>query len=171
MFAMSQGALAVSFAVAGTPLKVTADLLKGFGFVAFGTVDRELSGRVHPVLVNGFRRVHLENFCQSIVTPHVPLVGDVTLLVTARTSDATNLLTDIEFISGDVSYENIEINRDASTLTLGPPGAVGAPGTTGSQATTVVVRNLRQVSWAVVAGTLHQEQMVTRVLRGRHECF
>ncbi|GDY31786.1 DUF6230 family protein [Gandjariella thermophila] len=171
MFGMARGALAVSFAVAGMPFKVSADLLQGFGFVTFGAVDRELTGRLHPVQVNAFRQVTLYGFCQSIVTPHVPFIGDVTLLTTAPSSTGVNLVTDLEFLAGDVTYNNVDVNIDASTVFKGPPGVRGVPGTSGAQANAVTVRNLRNVAWATTAGTLHQPGMVTRVLIGRHECF
>jgi hypothetical protein len=171
MVGMAQGALAVSFAVSGTPLKISADLLRGYGFVAFGTVDHEINGRLHPVVANGFRRTVLTGFCQSILTPRVPFIGDVTLRTTAPVTSAVNLVTDVAFISGDTTYQNVEINRDASTLTAGPPGVRGLPGTTGTQAQAVIVAHLRQISWATVAGTLTLNGMVTTVQRGRHECF
>jgi hypothetical protein len=171
MFAMARGALAVSFAVAGTPVKVSANLLRGVGFVAFGGVDHELSGRQHPVEVNGFRRVTLYGFCQSVVTPHVPFLGDVTLLTTSPSSTGTNLVTDIEFLAGDITYDDLDINIDASTVFKGPPGLRGVPGTFGTQADAVTVHNLRNVAWATTAATLYQPGMVTRVLIGRHECF
>jgi hypothetical protein len=171
MVGMVQGALAVSFAVAGTPLKVSADLLRGFGFVAFGAVDREVSGKLHPVAVNAFRRVFLNGFCQSVVTPNVPFIGDVTLRVVAPSVSAVNLVTDLVVISGDVSYQDIDINIDASTVTAGPPGVRGLPGTSGTQAQAVTVHNLRQIAWATTAGTLNLNGMVTTVLPGRHECF
>ncbi|GDY32737.1 DUF6230 family protein [Gandjariella thermophila] len=168
---MARGALAVSFAVASTPVKVSADLLRGFGFVAYGVVDRELNGTPHPVVVNGFRKLFLNGFCQSIVTPHVPLIGDVTLRVTAPAVESENSVADLAFIAGDVTYEHIEVNIDASIVTAGPPGARGVPGTSGTQAAAVVVRNLREVQWASTAGRLHLSGMVTTVLPGRHECF
>lgn len=170
MVAIAQEALAVSFAVAGTPLKVTADQLHGKGFAAYGIVDHEINGRLHPVLVNAFRRATLDNFCQSVVTP-VPILGLVTLRTTSPHVYAENLGVDVETIFGDVTYYDVEINRDASTLTEGPPGARGVPGTSGIQAAAVTVRNLKQIAWATVADTLRLGDSTTRVLVGNHSCF
>ncbi|TVT40958.1 cholesterol esterase [Amycolatopsis rhizosphaerae] len=170
MVAIAQEALAVSFAVAGTPLKTTADQLNGYGFVAYGAIDHEINGRLHPVLVNAFRRATLDNFCQSVTTP-VPILGSVTLRTTAPHVYAENLGVDVELILGTVTYHDVEINRDASTLTDGPPGARGVPGTSGTQAAAVNVKDLRQIAWATVADTLRLSDSKTIVLIGNHPCF
>ncbi|MGO4747485.1 cholesterol esterase, partial [Streptomyces sp. 2MCAF27] len=39
--ALAQGALAASFSVSGQQFKVSADLLKGKGFVQYGTLDTQ----------------------------------------------------------------------------------------------------------------------------------
>jgi hypothetical protein len=170
MVAVANDALAVSFAVAGVPLKISADLLKGSGFVAFGTVDHEVDGTLHPVVVNAFRHAHLKGFCQSVVIP-APIIGPVTLRVTSPDVSAVDLVTDAQVIHGDITYTDVENNIDASTVTEGPRGLRGARGTSGTQADEVVVRDLRQIAWATTAETLHLENSTTIVLPGRHDCF
>ncbi|MFD2422469.1 DUF6230 family protein [Amycolatopsis pigmentata] len=170
MVAVAQDALAVSFAVAGVPLKISADLLRGNGFVAFGTIDREVDGTLHPVVVNAFRHAHLDEFCQSVVMP-APFIGPVTLRITSPDVSAEDLVTDAQVIRGDITYKDIETNIDASTVTEGPRGVRGARGASGTQADEVIVKNLRQVAWASTAETLHLERSTTVVLPGRHDCF
>jgi Family of unknown function (DUF6230) len=170
MVAVAQDALAVSFAVAGVPLKISADLLRGNGFVAFGTIDHEVDGTLHPVVVNAFRHAHLDGFCQSVVMP-APIIGPVTLRITSPDVSAEDLVTDAQVIHGDITYKDIETNIDASTVTEGPRGVRGARGASGTQAEEVIVNNLRQIAWASTAETLHLAHSTTVVLPGRHDCF
>ncbi|MCP2260641.1 hypothetical protein LX15_004360 [Streptoalloteichus tenebrarius] len=173
MFGMSSGALAASFTVAGTSFKASADGLTGTGFVQYGSVDRS-SDKAHPVAVNGMRTATLDNFCQSMVVPGLPGVGDITVKITAGGKggmSAENLVINMEQLDADLTLGNAEIGVDAAQLGKGPQGATGAAGTLGIQADTVQLGALRQTAWSTTASTLRFKGMKLDVFSGRNECF
>lgn len=151
VFATAQGVLAASFAVSGQIFKVSAQSLDGSGFVQFGGLDHTKSGRPIPVIISGFRRASIVGLCQSVK------VGPFVLRSTAGTADhpvtATNLVIDLTQLSDEASFTNLELGRDASTLTGGPPGVLGPAGAFGEQATTIRITNFKQKTAATTAGT------------------
>lgn len=170
---LSQGALAASFAVSGTSYKATADNLTAEGVVQYGSVDRS-ADKAHPVLVNGFREAKLDNFCQSIVVPGLPVVGDITVRLAAPGvggMTAQNMVLGVENVTGDLTLNNVEIGRDAGQFDKGPSGLQGEPGTFGIQADKMQIANLRQVAWSTTASTLHLNQVEISTKAGRDECF
>ncbi|TDD08566.1 cholesterol esterase [Saccharopolyspora terrae] len=168
---LSQGAIAASFAVAGTSYKASADRLDAQGVVQYGSVDRS-ADQAHPVLVNGFRKAKLDNFCQSIVVPGLPAVGDITVKIAAPGGmSADNLVLGIEEVTGDITLNNVEIGRDAGTMDKGPSGALGDAGTFGIQADSTQITGLRQVAWSTTASTLKLNQVQIKASAGRDECF
>jgi hypothetical protein len=170
---LAQGAVTASFAVSGTSYKATADNLSAEGVVQYGSVDRS-AGTAHPVLVNGFRRARLDNFCQSIVVPSVPGIGDITIRIAApgpAGMTAENLVLGIDNITGDLTLNNVEIGRDAGTFDTGPQGLQGKPGLFGIQADSARIAHLRQVAWSTTASTLHLNQVQINTSAGHHECF
>ena len=80
----------------------------------------------------------------------------LTLKITAgdgRTPvSATNLVVDADKLSGNVTFKNIQIGRDASTLNQ-VPGVTGPAGDFAQQATSVTIDNLYQHAYATTAGT------------------
>ncbi|GDY32386.1 DUF6230 family protein [Gandjariella thermophila] len=173
MVGMSQGALAASFAVSGTSFKSSADALHGQGLVQFGGVDQG-AGAAHPVVVNGFRSATLDNFCQSVFMPAVPVVGDVTLRITAGgrgAMSADNLVVGLDQLTGDLTLDNPQIGVDAGQLGKGPAGVRGVPGTFGIQADSAFIGSLRQTAWSTTAQTLRFKGMGMTVKLGRSECF
>jgi hypothetical protein len=173
LFGMSQGALAASFAVSGSSFKVSADGLTGQGYVQFGGVDAG-SGQVHPVAVNGFRSASLDKFCQSVFVPNMPVVGDLTMRIEANGRggmEATNMVVGLTDISGDLTLGNPQIGIDAGTLTKGPEGLKGLPGSFGLQADTVNIAALRQVAWSTTAQSIKFKGMTLNLRQGKNECF
>lgn len=168
---LSQGAIAASFAVAGTSYKATADKLDAQGVVQYGSVDQS-ADQAHPVMVNGFQKAKLDNFCQSIVVPGLPAIGDITLKIDAPGGmNAENLVIGVEEVNGDVTLNNVEIGRDAGTMDKGPNGVAGNPGTFGIQADSTQITGLRQVAWSTTASTLKLNQVKISASAGRDECF
>jgi hypothetical protein len=153
---MQQGALATSFAVSGNNFVVTAKELDGTGFAQFGSVDKLINGKVVPVAISGIPSAKIYDMCQ-LVTTSVPLLGTVYLKLTAGTGStpvtATDLTLDVNNLSADATFTNIEIGNDASTLTEGGPGVAGQAGFFGQQATAVVLKNIYQTAYATTAGT------------------
>ncbi|MFD2348274.1 DUF6230 family protein [Nonomuraea ferruginea] len=112
-----EGGVAASFALSGERFKISADRLVGKGFAQYGDVASTAEGR-RPVLVSVIGRARITGLCQSALvrTP----VGPVTFLVRAgdgeRPVEAANLVIDLHQLSGDVTFGDIEIGRDAATL-------------------------------------------------------
>ncbi|MEU8106635.1 DUF6230 family protein [Nonomuraea muscovyensis] len=167
-----QGGVAASFAVSGQRFKVSADLLEGEGFAQHGAVADTAGGARHPVLLSVIRRATITGLCQSVLMP-TP-AGEVTFLVEAGDGErpvvATDLVIDLQQLSGDATFEDIEIGRDASTLDV-PAGLAGRPGDVGQQARTVRITGLRQTAYAVNAGTFRLDGLRLSLRRGDHECF
>ncbi|MTE18106.1 cholesterol esterase [Streptomyces sp. TRM43335] len=171
--ALAQGALAASFAVSGQQFKVSAERLEGTGFVQYGSVDVNAREDLLPVAVTGIKEADLHGLCQSVVTT-LPLLGDISLNLTAgkkKPVEATDLFVDATQLSGDASFENIEIGRDASTLDKGPEGAQGMQDAFSQQADTIEISDLRQVAWATNAGTFKLPGLSMKITRGKRECF
>jgi Family of unknown function (DUF6230) len=170
VFGMANGAIAASFAVSGSTFKVSADELVGTGFVQYGGLAVDKSGKQHPVAVSGIGKATLTNLCQSVVAP-----GGISLVIRAgadpaNPATATDLLIDMESLSGDASFTNIDIGQDASTLTKAG-GAKGVPGGFGQQADSVTIKHLRQVAWSTSAGTFNLNGLDLHVSLTGEQCF
>ncbi|WP_018547163.1 DUF6230 family protein [Streptomyces sp. LaPpAH-108] len=152
----AQGALGVQFAISGMPFTVTATELDGTGFEQFGGLDNMADGSPNAgdtggqvlVVTSAIKSAQLTKLCQSVD------LGGTNLLITAgggktRVS-AKDLTTDSTTLSGDASFNNIEIGNDASTLTKA--NAKGPIGVFSQQADTVHIANLRQTNYATTAG-------------------
>ncbi|MBN3929612.1 cholesterol esterase [Streptomyces verrucosisporus] len=172
--ALAEGALAASFAVSGQQFKVSADRLTGEGFVQYGSVDVNAREQLLPVAVTGIKKAEMESLCQSVVTT-LPMLGDISLKLSAGTGDkpvkATDLFVDATQLSGDASFENIEIGRDASTLDKGPEGGQGMQDAFSQQADTITISDLEQTAWATNAGTFKLADLSMKITQGKHECF
>jgi hypothetical protein len=173
VFMTAQGAIAASFAVSGDSFKVAVDQLDGKGFVQYGGVDGSKDGAKHPVQISGIREATIHNMCQSVLVK-TPL-GPITVQLHAGQGDtpvtAKNLTMDVESLSADAEFTNVEIGRDASTLDKGPEGAVGASGMFGQQADKVRLTNVKQTAWATTAGTFKLSGLQIGLKPGTHECF
>ncbi|TWP53747.1 cholesterol esterase [Lentzea tibetensis] len=173
LFGMSQGALAASFAVSGSSFKVSADGLRGDGFVQFGSVDAG-SGQAHAVAVNGFRKATLDSFCQSVFMGSLPLVGDVTMKITAAgngSMTADNLVVGLTDLNGDLTVTNPQIGVDAGQVDKGPEGLKGTPGAFALQADSAVIGSARLVAWSTTAQTIRFKGLGLSVRQGKQECF
>lgn len=147
----AEGAIASSFSVSGTEYTVTADQLKGTGFVQFGTALPQGSSQL-PVIESGISSATLANLCQSVS------VGPITIRLTAGGTagspvSASNLVVDAGSQTGSKAvFHNITIGQDASTLSE-DPGTTGTAGAFGEQADNVTIDNLVQKTWLTTAGT------------------
>jgi len=156
MIATAQGALGVQFAISGMPFTVTATELNGTGFEQFGGLDNmaedspnagDTGGQV-LIVTSAIKNATLDHLCQSVD------LGGTNLLITAGSGadkvQANNLTTDSTELSGNASFNNIEIGNDASTLDKA--GVQGPKGVFSQQADTVRIANLRQTNYATTAG-------------------
>ncbi|MET7704433.1 MULTISPECIES: DUF6230 family protein [unclassified Streptomyces] len=155
MILTAQGALGVQFAISGMPFTVTATELNGTGFEQFGGLDSmaedspnagDTGGQV-LIVTSAIKSATITKLCQSVD------LGGTNLVITAGSGadkvQATNLTTDSTEMSGDASFNNIEIGNDASTLDKA--GVQGPKGVFSQQSDTVRIANLRQTNYATTA--------------------
>ncbi|MCC2277276.1 MULTISPECIES: DUF6230 family protein [Streptomyces] len=172
--ALADGALAASFAVSGQEFKIRAQSMEGDGFAQYGGVDRNARGKLLPVAVTAIKSARIHSLCQSVVTT-LPMLGDISLQLTAgggsKPVEAENLFIDATQMSGDASFKDIEIGRDASTLNKGPANAQGLQDAFGQQAKRIEISDVRQTAWATNAGTFKLSGLDMKIGLGRKECF
>ncbi|MEU9323322.1 DUF6230 family protein [Streptomyces canus] len=151
----AEGALGVQFAISGMPFTVTAESLDGTGFEQFGGLDNmadnspnagDTGGQV-LVVTSAIKNATLTKLCQSVD------LGGTNLKIEAGNGkdkvQATDLTTDSTELTGNASFDNIEIGNDASTLTKA--GVKGPIGVFSQQADTVHIGDLRQTNYATTA--------------------
>jgi len=174
LFLAASGTLAVSFAVSGTALTITADSLStgaadgnGVGLYQFGVADFAGNGSPVPQVETVIPNAELVNLCQSVS------VGPVTLRTTAGTASgspvtATGLIVDATSIAAtSATFTNINIGQDMGQFTspalTAPAGRGSGPnvatgpvpaGTFGQTATKATLGGLRQVASGQTAASL-----------------
>ncbi|MER5476108.1 DUF6230 family protein [Streptomyces sp. NPDC002734] len=178
---LAQGALAASFSVSGQSFKVTTDRLEGKGFNQYGSlaqgVDLEGNKALHPVAVSAFKSADITNMCQSVVTPHVPVFGNVSLRLTAGTGEkpvhAENLYLDVESLeTTSAEFRNIDIGVAAGQATKGPELAAGTNANGFAQhASEATLTGVKQTAWATTAGTFNLSNLKLSLKPGVHECY
>jgi hypothetical protein len=169
----ANGALAASFAVSGQSFKVSATQLDGDGFEQFGAVDVDKGGTPHPVAVSLIGDATLKDLCQSVKVPAGPL-GNIVVTIKAgggaTPASAKNMVVDAAQLSGDATFTNMEIGRDASTLTR-VAGGQGPAGMFGQQAEHVTIDGLQQTAWSTTAGTFKLNGLHLGLAVNGPECF
>ncbi|MFD7320093.1 DUF6230 family protein [Streptomyces sp. NPDC059875] len=184
---LAQGALAASFSISGQEFKVKADSLVGKDFVQYGNVvsGKDLEGKpfAQPVGVSGFSEAWITNMCQSVVTPNVPFLGNVSLELRAGT-DAKNpvyakdIYLDVSSLEADAEFGKIDIGVAAGKLPKadGKPGI--QPGTTANpygfsqRAEEAKLTDVRQKAWATTAATFKLPDLKLKLHTGApKECF
>ncbi|MCI3273179.1 DUF6230 family protein [Streptomyces sp. NPDC047081] len=180
--ALAQGALAASFSVSGQQFKVTADQLTGTGFAQYGAVDSgyTLDGKktAHPVAVSAFKSASIKGLCQSVVTPDIPIIGSVSLILKAGGGDtpveADNLYIDLDDLSADATFKNIDIGVAAGSASKGPgikSGDTANPYGFAQQAESATLTGVKQTAWATTAGTFKLSGLKMSVSTGVKECY
>ncbi|MER6422021.1 DUF6230 family protein [Streptomyces sp. NPDC001137] len=180
--ALAQGALAASFSVSGQQFKVSADQLEGDGFSQYGAIDSgyTLDGKktAHPVAVSAFKSATIKGLCQSVVTPNIPLLGSVSLILHAGGGDkpveADNLYIDLDDLSADATFSNIDIGVAAGNASKGPgikSGDTANPYGFAQQAEHASLSGVKQTAWATTAGTFKLSGLKMSVSTGTHECY
>lgn len=181
--ALAQGALAASFSVSGQSFKVSADKLEGTGFSQYGALDQGtgLDGKaaLHPVAVSAFKSADITNMCQSVVTPNIPLLGSVSLVLKAggggTPAHADNLYIDVEDLGADATFKNIDIGVAAKDANKGPGmkggGEQANPYGFAQQADSATLTDVKQTAWATTAGTFKLSGLKMSVSAGTHECY
>ncbi|GAA1899850.1 DUF6230 family protein [Streptomyces sodiiphilus] len=176
--ALSQGALAASFAVSGQQFKVTTDRLEGTGFSQYGAVNIKHDDEMVPVAVSAFNQATITNLCQSVVVP-APVIGDITVKLGAggkghKPVEAKNLFIDIADLNANATFTNIDIGVSSDHLTKGPKPKAGehrVPGSFAQQAEKAVLTDVKQTAWATSAGTFKLNGLNMSLHRGKNECY
>ncbi|WP_406440691.1 DUF6230 family protein [Streptomyces sp. NBC_00631] len=185
--ALAQGALAASFSVSGQQFKVSADQLEGDGFVQYGAVDSgyTLAGKstIHPVAVSAFNTAKITNLCQSVVTPNVPIFGNVSLILHAgadssKPVEASKLYIDLDDLSADATFTNINIGVAAKDSTKGPgikSDEVAKQQTNpygfAQEADHASLSGVKQTAWATTAGTFKLSGLHMSISTSGAECY
>ncbi|MEU6605674.1 DUF6230 family protein [Streptomyces shenzhenensis] len=180
--ALAQGALAASFSVSGQSFKVSADKLVGTGFSQYGAIDEgyTLDGKktAHPVAVSAFRTAKITNLCQSVVTPDVPVLGSVSLILKAGGGDtpvrADNIYIDIADLQADATFKNIDIGVAAKDANKGPgikQGDTTNPFGFAQQSDVATLVGVKQTAWATTAGTFKLSGLKMSLSTGAKECY
>ncbi|MFF9689202.1 DUF6230 family protein [Streptomyces sp. NPDC014623] len=174
---LAQGALAASFSVSGQEFKVKATELEGWDFVQYGSVasGKTLDGKaMHaPVAVSGFSKAYITNMCQSVVTPKVPGIGNVTLRLEAggggKPVFAKSLYLDVSELDTDAEFKNIDIGVAAGSLPKSEnkpgiqPNTQANPNGFAQRAEKAKLKNVRQKAWATTAGTFNLSGLKLRL--------
>ncbi|MEU6401160.1 DUF6230 family protein [Streptomyces sp. NPDC046985] len=180
--ALAQGALAASFSVSGQSFKVSADKLTGQGFAQYGALDSgyTLDGQktIHPVAVSSFKSASINNMCQSVVTPNIPLLGSVSLMLRAggdKPVEADNLYIDVADLNADAVFNNIDIGVAAKDAAKGPGmkgnGEMANPYGFAQQADSATLTDVKQTAWATTAGTFKLSGLKMSLATGAKECY
>lgn len=186
---LADGALAAGFQVSGQQFKVSADKLVADGFVQYGAVDargliNDNGAEPEPVAVSAMRTATLTNLCQSVYTP-LGDFGGVTLRIEAGTNakrpvGADNMTVDMTQLEGDAVFQDIEIGRDAGTLTMGTSAEdkyrwekeQRQKGMFAQQSRHIEITNLKQTAWATTAGEFRLKDLNLALHWGNaKECF
>ncbi|SDJ76061.1 DUF6230 family protein [Streptomyces indicus] len=182
--ALSQGALAASFSVSGQSFKVTANELDGRNMLQYGGVDVgvDMEGKkaAHPVAINAFKKAYITNLCQSVVT-HVPVIGDVTLKLTAGGKgtpvEADNIYIDVaQLESSEATFSNVDIGVAAGSAGDKVPPMKGGgeqanPNGFAQRADRAVIKDVKQTAWATSAGTFKLSGFGMALSKGKNECY
>lgn len=172
LLAMTQGAFAASFTIAGVAGKLSADYFSAQGVAQYGSLEKTDDSAV-PVVTSGFRRAQIANFCFSV--PVLDLGGDPVVLRINTPGpqgfQADDLVTTAEQITGDLVQRNFQLGRDAAQLDKGPAEAKGQPGGFGLQSDTLDVANIRIVTRTVTAATLRLDQVRIAIGTQERECY
>ncbi|MEW1604932.1 DUF6230 family protein [Streptomyces sp. NPDC093808] len=183
---LAQGALAASFSVSGQSFKVTAQKLEGTGFSQYGALTEgyTLTGgkTTHPVAVSAFKDATIQKMCQSVVTPNIPVLGSVTLRLTAGDSSdkdrqvkAENLYIDVANLEADATFGGIDIGVAAKDARKGPGMKGGKeeanPFGFAQQADTALLTDVKQTAWATTAGTFKLSGLKMSLSTKNKECY
>ena len=178
LVAMASGALAASFSISGQQFKISADEMTGEGFAQFGWINATVRDEPVPSATAGIVEAEIVGLCQSVLTTEFPLVGPVSLMLTAGDDGtpvmASDLVIDMDQMDGNAEFTNMEIGRDASDLDKGPDEFGEGRGHTdlfGMQSDTIHIDDLEQTARAASAGTFNLHNLSLGVSLGEDECF
>lgn len=175
MFALAEGVLAASFVISNQQFKVAADRIEGSGLIQYGTFNKRYDGTIVPVLVFGLSRSKTTGLCQSTVVRNFPIVGTITMKVTAKQVSARDSYSSvIKAMDGTVTLKNSK-NGVATGSTVSGPGVRQGdkvdPASSAQEAEEFTVTKSKQIVAATSASITHITGSKVRFYRGVNECF
>lgn len=180
LLAVANGAIAVSFQIAGQNSKITADKLIATGFNQYGGVDLGGGTNNHPVLITSISSAKIYGLCQSVVI-HTPIPGLETLSMrlSAGTDrkhpvEATNLQIDADSMQANASFNKIDIGVSKDAMPYGPTAKADEHSVTnsfGQAAQSATFTDVKQSAWASQAGTFTLNGLSMSIKSGKHECY
>ncbi len=153
--AVLNGVLAASLAVAGVPIQLNVNRLEGTELTLYATEIQPLVGDALPVAAAGIGSAKIDGLCLALGAD-VPLLGAVSVkAVSNDLVDATNLVLNAASLGGDLQAKDAIVGQDASAFTIGNPAGRGPQGVAGLQAGSVVLDNVTNKSYGLIAGSLN----------------
>lgn len=166
---VANGAVPVSFAIAGGEFKIAADKLVGEGFSQYAGSATAADGTTHPAAIANIKDAELYNLCQTVVE-ETPL-GKVGLKITAGTGDQPAAATDLQIgmtdLSGTATFNDIRIGVDAAQVNT---KAKGDQGDFAMDSDSITIDGLQQVSWSTQAAVFQLTDLHLQLTDGE-ECF
>ena len=164
--AVLNGVLAASIAVAGVPLQLNVTKLEGQGLTLYATEIQPLVGSALPVAAAGISSAKIDGLCLGIGAD-VPVLGQVAIKANSGAQvAASNLVLNAKSLGGDLQATDAVVGQDASAFTVGNPAARGPAGTLGLQAGGVVLDNVKNTSYGLIAGSLSISDVSIDVVTG-----
>lgn len=182
LYGVSVGAFPSQFNVSGQQFKVSADELRGDGFIQIPGWDEKTDGTRLPVARSVIDEAELDNLCQSVAIPPgvigalFPGIDTIVLRIEAGgggdPATASNLVIGLTELSGDATFTNIQIGNDAGEISGEPLLNMQF----GQRADRVVIEDLRQSTFSTSAGTftlngLNLRVLVDSTMPNAGECF
>lgn len=150
----AQSVLAVTFNISGRPFNVTAQMLRAHDFEEFGILGSSINlhTKNHKVALaaTGMRTATISHLCQSVN------IGGVNMIITAGSGrtpvSATDLIVYADRFSGNASFKDLVLGKDAATLN-NVPGLKGPAGGFSLSAKAVTITDLKQHAYSTTAAT------------------
>lgn len=166
---VAQGAVPVSFAIAGGEFKIAADKLEGVGFSQYAGQATAADGTVHPAAIANIKDAKLYNLCQTVVQDTA--LGKVGLKITAGDGEEPAKATDLQIgmtdLSGTATFRDIRIGVDASKVNTAEKGHQGD---FAMDSDSIDIDGLQQVSWSTQAAVFQLTDLKLKLTDGE-ECF
>jgi hypothetical protein len=180
--AAASGAIPMGFAISGTTFKVSADEMRAYDVVQYGSLTNPQGPNSKPVILSGFSRAEFDNLCQSVKVPlpfSIAGKNSVVMVIKSPEAKATNMVADLAQMTGKASFENVAIGIDAAVTSKGPIAGENLPapmrekitGAFAQQVDKVTVQNARQTVYSVSAGQFNLSHLDISVNFNNTECF
>lgn len=174
MGGVAAGVVPITLHVSGQTAKLTAAKLDATGFSQWGDVIVTEGGEPIPVAISQIKSAEITDLCQSVRVPETSIVLTIRGgREPGKPVVAKELLIGMDYLSGDATFNNINIGTDASALSKGgiPPNKARLLGGFGQEADSAVIQNLNQRFYVTMAGQFQLTGMSLNLKDDGVECF